>query len=80
MLGIKFRLTVDSKYSIDLCYHHLFSLGLSVIETCFRPGVGKVRPAGQIQPTNSIDPFCGGSSLLAFNPAHVLLPNAPKDE
>jgi len=46
----------------------------------FISGVGKVRPAGQIRPTSSVNPARGGSSVLTLNPPLVLPPNAPKDE
>jgi len=43
--------------------------------------------AGQIQPASSVDPACdvlrqqgGSSSVLTLNPAHVLPPNALRDE
>ena len=45
-----------------------------------RSVVGKVRPAGQIQPASSVYLAHGGSSVLALNPARVLPPNALKDE
>jgi len=45
-----------------------------------KPGVGKVRPAGEIWPMSSINPARSGSIILTLNLARVLPPNAPKDE
>jgi len=48
--------------------------------TSYTTEVGKVRPAGQIQPMSSANLAHCSSSVLTLNLAHVLPPNARKHE
>jgi len=69
------------RYACTPCYSHMHTV-FTQLKTFrqVKPGIGKVRPTGQIQPASYIDPAHGSSLVLTLNPARDLPQNASKDE
>ena len=53
----------------QVAYHLALKLSTIQQQGSFKPGVGKVRPAGQIRPASSVHPARDGLSVLTLNSA-----------